>query len=318
MYRKDGSTTRMVNFALILGTVVIVGPRTLDGQDANPASHHATVVIALVDELPELRREYAAMVLRRSELSPRDVILLPAGKMDARALDSAIRSLLDARLRQGSEPTTFGGQPFQTITLGIDACDPPDAWAKREFPRIASLVAELGDAPIRDIAGVGAVRSIEYRLPDPDRYRKQVKAISDQDRITMLFVLVDDVKAGDHPASIRIFDVPELAVQPVVFIRESTASPEVIQQAAIDLLALFEQFGFRERSVLPNAPAMVQPVRVGDQGGAEAWAVRVLERLLTAEPGPLAPLGLEGVFASVAYQVSAGILRELTADQGVR
>src|SRR6266581_706081 len=75
----------------------------------------ATVV--LVDSLPSWEKRYVAVILRRSREEPHDVIVLTRVALTPGLLDTAIRTLLNMRARQGDQQNTYQGRSYRTLTV---------------------------------------------------------------------------------------------------------------------------------------------------------------------------------------------------------
>lgn len=95
-----------------------------------------------------------AVLLRRPGNTSADVILLRAENATPEVLSEAVVGLLTIRKARGDEPT---GDPQ---VLRLTATEPVRnlAWA-------ATVLRRLGDAPSRDVQGVGTYRALEIRLP---------------------------------------------------------------------------------------------------------------------------------------------------------
>lgn len=112
------------------------------------------VGVALVDRLPEA--EARAVVLRRRDVEPNDVILLARESATGDHLAAAVASLLVVRKQAGQYPISDA-----TISVKGDA---PTAWAETELPRAERIVARLRDGQPRELAGIGTVPTVTLWL----------------------------------------------------------------------------------------------------------------------------------------------------------
>jgi hypothetical protein len=149
-------------------TNAAVGYGVLQAQGTgSPMYPQEPATVALVDQLPPLPKEYAAVILRRADGTQHDMILLPRATATAEVLDAATRVLLRVRQREGQRqrPTTRDGRPVRTLTIGVRPSTPSAAWAERELPRARKLLAQLRGAPIRSIPGVVGTAQAVYFFP---------------------------------------------------------------------------------------------------------------------------------------------------------
>jgi hypothetical protein len=150
---------------LALTSVTLVTPA--DGQSRGETRPPAPVTVVLVDQLPSLQRQYAAIILRRPDQEPRDVILLPARTASASLLDAAVRTLLHARLTQGEQLTELNGKRPHTVTIGVRESQAPAHWVELHRGRVERLFERLRQAAPMEVAGVGTGRSVTFRPPVP-------------------------------------------------------------------------------------------------------------------------------------------------------
>lgn len=123
-----------------------------------------SVVLVIVDTLPALDHEYEAVILRRSDVEPRDLILLTEAA-SPEALDSAVRTLLRVRADQGERSDAFRGRSFTTLTIGVRPSQASPAWSDRYLARAAFVLdAALSGKP-RYIPGLGTYRAVEFLPP---------------------------------------------------------------------------------------------------------------------------------------------------------
>jgi hypothetical protein len=114
------------------------------------------VTIALVDRAAD--QDAPAVILRRRDAAPHDVILLRRGSATGEQLAVAIQTLLLARDAAGDTATT-------NATVRPRPGRAPSAWMGAERGRAERVVARLrGAAPVF-VAGVGTVPAVEIYLP---------------------------------------------------------------------------------------------------------------------------------------------------------
>lgn len=115
----------------------------------------ATATIALVRALPD--PEAMALVLRRSQMYPKDVILIRAGTENAELLAASVALLLRARLR-GS--TIAQRDTVIEVRSGIG----PSRWRTTETPRLTRWLSRLSATAPTYLEGVGMARTIQIPL----------------------------------------------------------------------------------------------------------------------------------------------------------
>lgn len=103
------------------------------------------VAVALVDRLPDPASR--AVVLRRRDVEPNDVILLQRSSVTADHLAAAVASLRLVWKKAGQYPTADA-----TIAVRTNA---PRAWAETEIPRAERVVGRLREAQPREVPGIG-------------------------------------------------------------------------------------------------------------------------------------------------------------------
>jgi hypothetical protein len=114
------------------------------------------VTLALVDALPA---DVPFQILRRTE-TPHDVILLTTAS-DSAELSSAVQQLLMLRRIQGDTASAPG-------TLRVR--HPQGSSARlRVLPWAHRVMVDLRTAPVHNLSGVGAVRSLQIFLPPQGR-----------------------------------------------------------------------------------------------------------------------------------------------------
>jgi len=112
------------------------------------------VTVALVERLPVPDAPF--VVLRRTDVAPRDVILLPASA-DARLLSEAVQMLLVAR-------QVGGDSARSNATLRVRPQSGRTS-PRRVFPWAQRVLSDLQRADSRPLDGVGFVPAVEIWLP---------------------------------------------------------------------------------------------------------------------------------------------------------
>lgn len=125
----------------------------------------APVLIALVDELPQLHAPYAAVIIRRSEGD--DLILLHAGTATPEALDSALRTLLHSRILHGDQPRQPNGQPISEMMLGVRPSPAPAEWGESNRGMVQQAFARLSTASPQTVSRFGVAPAITFVPPEP-------------------------------------------------------------------------------------------------------------------------------------------------------
>lgn len=155
------SPFKLLPAAMLLAAVAGSLSAQQDGSRQR-AARRVPVTVVLVDRLPNT--DAAFLVQRRPELRPHDVILL---RSDATAatLDQAVRTLLTARQISGDSART-------RVTTRMRPQQQARA-ARREFPWVGRVLADLRKAGRTDVPGLGRVRSVEIWLPRQAAPRNQ-------------------------------------------------------------------------------------------------------------------------------------------------
>jgi len=139
-------------FALFPASGTGQAPKTLATPSRIP------VTIAVVERLSVAGAPF--LVLRRTDVAPRDVILLPTGA-DARLLSEAVQTLLVAR-QAGGDTAVASAALRVRPQRGRTSQRPVLPWAQR-------VLADLRRAEARPIEGVGSVPTVEIWLPRQTR-----------------------------------------------------------------------------------------------------------------------------------------------------
>lgn len=120
------------------------------------ASSRVPVTVALVEHLPAADGPYA--ILRRPDVAPNDVILLPRSAANPRLLSDAVQALLLARRQGGDVPSAHGRM---RVRLGQDA----EGRERAVLPWAPRVIQDLRRAAPVDVAGVGTVPAVQIWLP---------------------------------------------------------------------------------------------------------------------------------------------------------
>lgn len=114
------------------------------------------VTVALVGEIDHPTA--AAMIVRRADGTPRDVILLPSRSATPERLSSALVTLLVAR-------KLMGDLPERDVTLPVLKESGAGAWRGRTMKDIASVLLRLRGMEPAILSGVGMVPHLAIWLP---------------------------------------------------------------------------------------------------------------------------------------------------------
>lgn len=137
----------------------------LQAQNSHAAARPTPVAVALVDRLPDLDHEYAAVIMRVAEPQPHDIILIPRATASGELLDAATRTLLHSRALNGDRVRTFKGKSFHTMTIGVRMNHAPQAWAHQKVPLAQKVVDRLQRTQAKNVEGIGTVPLIEFYPP---------------------------------------------------------------------------------------------------------------------------------------------------------
>jgi hypothetical protein len=150
-------TSRALALVLLLTVAMAAGLRA---QDSAPHSiSRIPVTVVLVAQLPMADEPYA--VLRRTDVAPHDVILIPEGATPA-LLSEAIQTLMFARQASGDMPSFTGYirvKPHQRQVA-----------QRRQLPWAGRVLADVRNAEPAELTGIGRARSVQIWLP-PQRGR---------------------------------------------------------------------------------------------------------------------------------------------------
>lgn len=139
---------------------------TIHSQNHRTTPSRVPVTVALVDELPGDGDR--ALVLRRHDQTPHDVIVLKRSVADGALLSSAVLTLLVAR-------EIAGNAPRESSMLRVNQTAAPVAWRASEQRRADRVVSRARGAPPREVAGLGLVSAVDIYLRE-DALRGRLKA----------------------------------------------------------------------------------------------------------------------------------------------
>lgn len=149
-YRFFGGLTAALAGLAIAGTPVLAQE---GGFDPNkPPADRVPVTVVLVDE--PLDRARPLQILRRTDVEPLDVIVLPRGDASAERLGAAMFTLLVTRHLQGDTAAS-------AVAVDVGATRVPAAWRGQIMPLLGRTLERLRTAEPRDIPGLGRVRAGE-------------------------------------------------------------------------------------------------------------------------------------------------------------
>ncbi len=149
---------RQLSAVLVLALVGLTHATSAAGQGDSYAARQPTRVAALIalaaDRVPS-GADY--QILRRSDVEPHDVILFAPGAANAERLAAAIDELLIDRSIRGDTVGTGG-------LVRVKRTGP-----HRPLPWTARVAADLKQAPLVDIPGVGRYPALAIWLPPQHR-----------------------------------------------------------------------------------------------------------------------------------------------------
>ncbi len=135
---------------MIISAALAIPASALDAQTHRPTRVPVTIVLA-----DRVEGDAPFVLVRRTDVSPRDVILLRTGA-DARTLSDAVRALITARSIAGDTATQAA--VLRVRPSGGARGRPILPWAPR-------VLADLQRAERRAVAALGHVRAVEVWLP---------------------------------------------------------------------------------------------------------------------------------------------------------
>lgn len=159
--------SRVRGAAAILATLSALSQVRLSAQ-TQPAntSSQTPVMVALVDSLPRLDTAYAAVIVRRVGVTPPDIILLPRHNASPELLDAATRVLLNSRATVPAGGSTYRGETFQTLTIGVKGVTmSPSGWMETYRARLRLILSRLSVAKPQPVAEIGIVPALTFYPP---------------------------------------------------------------------------------------------------------------------------------------------------------
>lgn len=148
------------------------GPTTQALAREREMARRVPVTVALVAALPA-PDSVPAVILRRRDVSPHDVILLRRDRADGARLAAAVLHLLVLRDRTGDTASVSSTVRLPTARTS------PRAWERTEQVRTARVVGRLRQAVPRNVPGVGTVPATEIYLPSR-RMREEARKAARQ------------------------------------------------------------------------------------------------------------------------------------------
>lgn len=150
-------TLSLVLIASVLAGVPGVAPAHSQPPERQPprTPTRVPVTVALVDRLPAPDAPF--VILRRTNATPADVILLPRDA-DASVLTDAVRALLLARRNAGGDVAAAPAVLRARFRSSGGNGRPLLPWAPR-------VLNDLRRANVRELAGVGPVKAVQIWLP---------------------------------------------------------------------------------------------------------------------------------------------------------
>ena len=124
-------------------------------QQVERPAREAPVLLVMPSEWAD---DAAALVVRRIDAAPCDLILIDAERATAAALDIALEALL-------TERRYFGVTPRAAHTIAIGATRTMMLSGAQEA-RLTEILRQLAEQPERAIDGVGPVRAMEFRIAE--------------------------------------------------------------------------------------------------------------------------------------------------------
>jgi hypothetical protein len=159
--------TQRFIFSLAAATLLGFAPLSnadLAAQQGLGTRMRVPVTVALVERLQDYG-DGPAVILRRSDVAPRDVILLRAEAANAQQLSRVVFDLLAIR-RQVGDTASITGAVRVRPQKGAPARTP------RELPWAQRVVDDVRRAELQNIPGVGMVRAVQIWLPPQHKHLK--------------------------------------------------------------------------------------------------------------------------------------------------
>jgi hypothetical protein len=148
--------------AAVALTIVPLSSRSLGAQQGSRTPTRVPVTVALVERTENYGGD-PVVLLRRTDLSPRDVILLREDTATGKQLSEAVLDLLNIRGQMGDTAS-------MTAAVRVRPHTGAPGRARRELPWAQRVVNDVRKAELQTIPGVGTVRAVQIWLP-PQRKR---------------------------------------------------------------------------------------------------------------------------------------------------
>ncbi len=124
------------------------------------ASARVPVTVVLMDRLPNPGTD--ALIFRRADQVPRDVIVLKSDAASGESLSAAVYDLLTIRKMSGDVAPVSG--IVRTRPAGISP-----GRVRRSLPWAQRVVNDLQRSEVQSIAGIGSGRAVQIWLPRQQR-----------------------------------------------------------------------------------------------------------------------------------------------------
>lgn len=143
------------NFAAGLLIAGVILTSVARAQEAERQAR-ISVMVVLVDSLPVSGT--GAIIQRRAQIAPHDVILLTPRSATARQLSAAVFTLLTVHAITGNEPA-------ENAFVSVNSREGPYAWIETEERRAEGIVRQLRRKTPAYVPGYGFVRSVRLTVP---------------------------------------------------------------------------------------------------------------------------------------------------------
>jgi hypothetical protein len=141
---------------LVVVPLFITGGQALAQDTGSQTTDRVPATIVLVDRLDDAPE--GAVILRRHDQHPYDVVMIARREATAELLSAAVFTLLVTR-------SVLGDVPEAEARIAVLRVSGPQAWRSRIVPRLGRLLGKLRSAEPGPVKGVGVVRSLTVWLP---------------------------------------------------------------------------------------------------------------------------------------------------------
>lgn len=146
---------RLLSRSALLVVLSLLCATAAPGQETGP-SGRIPVRVILLEALPTTG--VGAVIQRRVNGSPHDIILLTAETATARQLSAAVLTLLTLQSVDGITPST-------DALVKVNSRQGPTAWIETEERRAEAIVRRLRRRPPTPVQGYGLVRTLVITVP---------------------------------------------------------------------------------------------------------------------------------------------------------